>query len=194
MGEEFRPDWEEEELQEGIFVWPIYIRWAKLKDPGSDKPYVLIGAVVVEFPKGSAFEKPSNVGFEFDFRVYLSKAAKGFAMYFLKKFRYPENLIGDGKNPTIRTTEIAELWGQVLVEVAMTDTMQLRTNVMGYDYYDSTDGALFKLRDKKLEARGEAQQNATEPPARDLEEDVHGGAPPPREPGEDLDDDPLSGM
>jgi hypothetical protein len=197
--EEFCPqDWQDENLEAGLYVWTIFIESAKLKDVSTSKPYLLLGAVVEEFPAGSMdpdgnLIETVNVGLRFDLRIYLSQKSRVWARYFLSKFGYPELLL-KAEPPIIRSSEVQGLHGEVLIEVSFTETMMLRTDAKGFDTVGGTKD-LFARRKaliaKKLEASGEAP--VEEAPAKDLEEDVRQSAPPAAsEPMQTVDDDPFS--
>jgi hypothetical protein len=155
--DDFIPPWLDQKPQEltpGTYVWSVSVSTAKFQDQEREKPYVKIDLDIM----GGPF-----TGYKFPFRLYLTKAARGWAMYFLRKFEYPTELI-ECAQPVIRASAIVGLTGKVWVEVADSE-LGLQFNVKGFERNNETE-----LEDK-LTPKQEIVLESTEPIV-DLEADI----------------------
>jgi hypothetical protein len=163
--EEFIPGWldEKTKLVPGTYIWPVLINTASFRDLEREKPYVKLDAMVTDGPFAD---------FKFEFRIYLTKAARGWATFFFKKFGYPQELLDDPVQPRIRKQAIEGLAGKVLVEVHETE-YGLNIDPKGFERTEETE-----LEDK-LKPKDEVVLEPKEPSI-DLEADVKA------QPAEDL--------
>lgn len=137
--EEYKPEWSGKEVSAGTYIWTVFINDCLFREQNKDgekKPYMQIEAVVVP-PTKDAVEPMA--GTEFGFRVYMNPKAKGWCVYFLKKFGYDEALMKDAQKPIIRRNAVAGLYGKVLVNVTTDDQGMLRYDVKGFDHVGGDD-------------------------------------------------------
>jgi hypothetical protein len=175
--EEYTPQWGENTVVAGQYVWTVYLKSCVFRESvkdGEKKAYMQISAIVEDPPDGP--EEPLN-GTDFSFRVYMNQKAQGWCLYFLKKFGYKPELLGDGSRPPIiKRAEVAGLHGKVLVNVTAGDQGMLQFDVNGFDSLGGDE--LEKRLAAKRNGAGPAQekQEATLPAAdnqvTDLEADV----------------------
>ena len=163
--QDFTPEWtDDQDIKPGLYIWPVYVKACAIKDRAKDKPYALLHVIVEDFEKK---ECPQH-NFEFDFRVYLHNKSKGWCIYFLSKFDYPEELFKGKPAPIVRASEIEGLHGQLLVQAALTDAQFLQIDVKGFDHIDGKE-----LPDKlKALAKKQTENGGQEESSIDLEHDV----------------------
>jgi hypothetical protein len=162
--EEFSLDWLDgpKLLECGTYIWVCAITSMSIRDIDREKPYALLGMKVIE---------GEQAGFSWEYRLYINKAAKGWARYFLSKFGYPPELLA-GENPTLRRSALVDptgnsfLSGKVHVEVVDDPKWGRQYNAKGFDRPDGEE------LEKKLERQQEVALPKDDVPAVDLEADV----------------------
>jgi hypothetical protein len=178
--DEFRPkDWSPIEIQPGRYVLVVKVKKCAIHDKDKEKPYMLIVFIVTD---------GSMKGFEFDNRVYLSRAAEWRARYFLKKFDYPAELL-EQQVPPIRPTVITGLEGKVLVEFEKDNFDMLKTEIKKFDHIGGTEIEEFLAKNNQTANQTELPlgvgRTDSEPAnVIDLNADMAGSTPI-REPGDD---------
>lgn len=133
MNDEFTPNWDAEAVDDpacGSYVWPVTIWQAELPPANTGKkPYIKLFYIV----NGGQFDQFKN-----SFRIYINPEAKVWALWFLKKFNYPEELL-TGKQPVIRRTAFNGLTGKILVEVFEDPQYGKKFEVKGFSRLDELD-------------------------------------------------------
>lgn len=166
--DEYTPNWESVKINEGWYIWNIYVVDCQFKDLEKEKPYMRIDAQVEDPPNG----KSEQAGFEFDFRVYISKKSQGWAQYFLKKFGYNEELLQIRPGPKLLRSEVKGLHGKILVNLALDNFQMLRVDVKGFDHCDGTELETKIEKEKQKAEKAEADATQSEQPAVDVNDDV----------------------
>lgn len=127
--DEFPLSWGSEAVSPGRYIWLIHISAATPKDTDKEKPYVKIDCVVIE---------GDQAGYKFNFRLYITKAARGWATYFLKKFNYPEELLATDP-PRLVRAKLEGLEGKILVDLSESPNYGLQVDAKGFDRVDGDE-------------------------------------------------------
>lgn len=157
--EDFLPAWLDDkpaELTPGSYIWTIRTVAAQFKDQEREKPYAQIDCLVLD---------GQFINYQFPFRLYLTKAARNWATYFMRKFEYPAELL-EAAQPVVRRSALENLTGKVLVEVTDGE-YGLKFDVKGFSRPSESE-----LEDK-LKPKEEVKFESSEPSV-DLEADVKG--------------------
>jgi hypothetical protein len=128
MADDFVPNWDAQAVGDpppGTYVWEIRIWDIELPIPGVSKPYLNLFYVV----QGGEYDQFKN-----SFRLYLTQNAKTWALWFFRKFGYPEELLS-GPSPVVRKSAIHGLGGKIHVEVDGDG----RFNVKGFERIGETE-------------------------------------------------------
>jgi hypothetical protein len=130
--DEVFPDWMDEApvgVVPGSYLWTVAVEKAEFKDLEREKPYAELTLVVIEGPES---------GFHFTWRLYIHKAAKGWAHYFLKKFDYNQDALS-GPRPMLRRTLLEGLRGKMSVEAREDDRWGFQIEPKGFDHENGTE-------------------------------------------------------
>src|SRR5271170_5359116 len=130
MTDEYIPAWAENpaaDIPTGTYFWAIHVWDVELPNVDAAKPYVNLFYSVVGGPQD---------GYKHSFRLYITPAAKSWALWFLRKFGYPEELLGD--KPIIRKSALVNLAGKIQVEVYR-DDYGLKFDVKGFERLNETE-------------------------------------------------------
>jgi hypothetical protein len=156
--DEYTPPWEEDpamDVPPGTYFWPIHVWSVELPAPDAPKPYVNVFYAVVGGPQD---------GYKNSFRLYITPAAKNWALWFLRKFGYPEELLGD--KPIIRKAALIDLTGKIQVEVYR-DEYGPRFDVKGFERLTETE-----LEDRLKAKEEQALPFKEEEPVIDINADL----------------------
>lgn len=159
----WKPGMEVEVPDIGWYIWELTVTSCEWRDKNTDKPYMLVGAVV---------DDGGEAGFSFDFRIYYHLQAERWCKYFLKKFDYPEKYIEKDK-PELNRGAIKGLRGKVLVEMREWDGrygIVVTPDVKGFDHIggDQLEDRLEKIRQKDEDS----QSPEVDEPEIDLDADI----------------------
>jgi hypothetical protein len=129
MTDEYIPTWDQgpNEIPAGIYFWEITVWDVELPNPEMEKPYVKMFYKVTVGDLG---------GYKNSFRLYITPAAKSWALWCLRKFGYPEELLGE--SPIIRKSALINLQGKIQVEV-YEDERGLKYDVKGFERLGETE-------------------------------------------------------
>lgn len=124
MTDEYTPNWEQgtEEIPTGTYFWEILVWDVELPKQEMEKPYVKMFYKVLT--------EPPAEGYKNSFRLYITPAAKNWALWCLRKFGYPEELLG--ASPILRKSALIGLRGKIQVEV-YPDALGQRYDVKGFE-------------------------------------------------------------
>jgi hypothetical protein len=125
--EEFTPTWGQE-VPPGLYFWSIRIWDVELPKAEMEKPFLNLFFEVID---GAPPE-----GFKNSFRLYITPNGKRWALWFLRKFGYPEELLGD--QPVIRKAALIGLTGKIQAEVT-DDAYGFKLDVKGFERLDETE-------------------------------------------------------
>jgi hypothetical protein len=146
--DEFALNWGDLNVLPGTYVWPIHVEAATFKDQQKEKPYVKLDCIVIEGPEA---------GYKFNFRLYVTKAARGWATYFLKKFGYPEESLATDP-PRLVRQQLLGLEGKILVVLTQSDQYGFQVDAKGFDRLNGDE-----LEKKLAEESAPSQVPAAEP-------------------------------
>lgn len=156
MTDEYTPNWDDgpNEIPTGTYFWEIQVWEVELPNPEVVKPYIKMFYRIASGPQQ---------GIKNSFRLYITPAAKNWALWCLRKFGYPEELLG--ASPVIRKSALLGLAGKIQVEVYM-DDRGLQYDVKGFERLGETE-----LEDR-LKRREEVALPRDEEPVIDINADV----------------------
>lgn len=163
----WKPGMDVEVPEIGWYIWEITLTSCEWQDKNTDKPYMLIGAVV-----DSGEFDCEEAGYSFDFHIYYHLKSERWCKYFLKKFDYPDEYM-DKDKPELNRMAIKKLRGKVLVEIREFDGRYgpiISPNVKGFDHIggDDLEGRLEKIKKKD----DESQWPAVDEPEINLDADI----------------------
>lgn len=153
MTEDYIPPWGQE-VPAGTYFWSIHVWDVELPKPETEKPFLTIFFEVV----GGEHD-----GFKNSFKLYITPNAKRWALWFLRKFGYPDELLGD--QPVIRKAALIDLAGKIQVE-ATEDNYGFKLDVKGFERLNETE-----LEDR-LKTREEVTLPQDQEPVIDVNADV----------------------
>ena len=160
--EEIIPAWMDEvRLEPGTYVWTVAVEACEFRDLEHEKPYANLSCIVIE---------GEQAGYKFDYRLYVNQKARSWAMYFLKKFDYPEGLLAEAK-PILRRAALVGLQGKMLAEVGNDPRWGLQINIKAFDHTLGTE-----IEDR-LNKKSEVTLSKQTEPVIDLEQDVKTSVP-----------------
>lgn len=157
MTEEYTPNWDQGvgEIPTGTYFWEILVWDVELPKAEMPKPYIKLFYKVLT--------DPPVEGYKNSFRLYITPAAKTWALWCLRKFGYPEELLGD--SPIIRKTALIGLRGKIQVEV-FPDEYGLKHDVKGFERIGETE------LEERLKKREEVTIPQDDVPVIDINADV----------------------
>ena len=153
MSEDYTPAWGQE-VAPGTYFWSIHVWDVELPKPETEKPFLTIFFEVV----GGEHD-----GFKNSFRLYITPNAKRWALWFLRKFGYPDELLGD--QPVIRKAALIDLAGKIQVE-ATEDAYGFKLDVKGFERLNESE------LEERLKHKDEVALPQEQEPVIDVNDDV----------------------